>query len=117
MSGFKPFDDDWPRVGRITQLTDKPPPDWAERMAHDLVNLMEKDWPKKMEAARPAAQWIPTGGEDLSQQIECKWVWAHYGNHLKWKHEPILIRAAWCESWDQITHYMPTDIRTPEPPA
>lgn len=122
MTGFKPFADDWPfhkdtptKTTGGTEDRREPPRDWDEKLRRDAIAKQAAEdvdrlpWPPK-----PA--WIATNGRNLSgHDFGCEWIW------VVWYGRTQLITAKVARGpameWEHISHYMPTDIRTPEPPA
>ena len=55
--------------------------------------------------------WIKTNGKEPSDWEDYEYVWTH------WKSGKISLDEAWgCWKWDEITHWMPAQIKEPSKP-
>lgn len=95
MTGFKPHAEDWPRA----PLFDNP----RLRVSDGVLRR----------PYTPEDGWIATNGEDLSgHDFGCA-VLLVMDNTVADGWEPVRTEHV---GWDYVTHYMLTNIRTPEPP-
>jgi len=76
-----------------------------------------KLYPELFDDVPEPPEWIATEGKDFSgYDFGCEFVWIHFPDQDPQDETVFLHLVGEYMEWPEVSHYMLTDIKTPEPP-